>query len=160
MAQSASKSGESKEGGLVMHTKMLRYERVISVSSNFRAGFQDKLTEQELNQKRLAKQPMELCQALEETVKGDQVSYFSHHHHLGEKLMTETTPPSYSLSHPRPSCTRAITSGRVKRTATRTCPREAIRPSISRRSEEQPGEDVTRAPDVRREAFPRARVSE
>lgn len=41
-----------------MHTKMLRYERVI----------------QDLNQKRIAKQPMELCQALEDTVKGDTVS--------------------------------------------------------------------------------------
>nr|XP_031861265.1 uncharacterized protein CI109_003235 [Kwoniella shandongensis]KAA5528337.1 hypothetical protein CI109_003235 [Kwoniella shandongensis] len=58
MAQSTlgkSTSNESREGGLVMHTKMVRYERVIG----------------ELNQKRLRKEPFELCQALEETVKGD-----------------------------------------------------------------------------------------
>ncbi|WVQ97122.1 hypothetical protein IAU59_004232 [Kwoniella sp. CBS 9459] len=57
MAQSSlgKSTSESREGGLVMHTKMVRYERVIG----------------ELNQRRLRKEPFELCQALEETVKGD-----------------------------------------------------------------------------------------
>ncbi|WRT63978.1 uncharacterized protein IL334_000905 [Kwoniella shivajii] len=57
MAQSqlGKSTSESKEGGLVMHTKMVRYERVIG----------------DLNQRRLRKEPFELCQALEETVKGD-----------------------------------------------------------------------------------------
>ncbi|WWC86091.1 uncharacterized protein L201_000962 [Kwoniella dendrophila CBS 6074] len=57
MAQSqlGKSTSESREGGLVMHTKMVRYERVIG----------------ELNQRRLRKEPFELCQALEETVKGD-----------------------------------------------------------------------------------------
>ncbi|KAK4687416.1 nuclear pore complex protein Nup93, partial [Tremellales sp. Uapishka_1] len=54
MAQGASKS-EGREGGLVMHSKMMKYERVIY----------------DLNQKRLKKEPFELCQALEATVKGD-----------------------------------------------------------------------------------------
>ncbi|GFZ43143.1 hypothetical protein JCM24511_00862 [Saitozyma sp. JCM 24511] len=57
MAQSTmSKSAEGRDGGLVMHTKMVKYERVIS----------------NLNERRKSKQPVELCQALEETVKGDQ----------------------------------------------------------------------------------------
>ncbi|WVQ62366.1 uncharacterized protein L199_000506 [Kwoniella botswanensis] len=57
MAQSqlGKSTSESREGGLVMHTKMVRYERIIG----------------ELNQRRLRKEPFELCQALEETVKGD-----------------------------------------------------------------------------------------
>ncbi|WWC58422.1 uncharacterized protein I303_100962 [Kwoniella dejecticola CBS 10117] len=57
MAQSqlGKSTSESREGGLVMHTKMVRYERVIG----------------ELNQRRLRKEPFELCQALEDTVKGD-----------------------------------------------------------------------------------------
>ncbi|WWC66561.1 uncharacterized protein I206_100464 [Kwoniella pini CBS 10737] len=57
MAQSqlGKSTSESREGGLVMHTKMVRYERVIG----------------DLNQRRLRKEPFELCQALEETVKGD-----------------------------------------------------------------------------------------
>ncbi|WVO19809.1 uncharacterized protein IAS62_001099 [Cryptococcus decagattii] len=46
---------ESREGGLVMHTKMVRYERVIG----------------ELNQKRLRKEPYEFCQALSESTKND-----------------------------------------------------------------------------------------
>ncbi|ODN84353.1 hypothetical protein L202_00321 [Cryptococcus amylolentus CBS 6039] len=46
---------ESREGGLVMHTKMVRYERVVA----------------ELNQKRLRKEPFELCQALSESTKSD-----------------------------------------------------------------------------------------
>lgn len=48
---------ESREGGLVMHTKMVRYERVIG----------------ELNQKRLRKEPYEFCQALSESTKNDSV---------------------------------------------------------------------------------------
>ncbi|ORX34270.1 Nup93/Nic96-domain-containing protein [Kockovaella imperatae] len=55
MASSSSKSAESRDGGLVMHTKMIRYERVIS----------------ELNARRLRKEPLELCQALMSTVEGD-----------------------------------------------------------------------------------------
>ncbi|EIW72690.1 hypothetical protein TREMEDRAFT_70789 [Tremella mesenterica DSM 1558] len=57
MAQSTYGKGsvESKEGGLVMHSKMMKYERVIS----------------ELNQRRSRKDPFELCQALEASVKDD-----------------------------------------------------------------------------------------
>ncbi|CAD6583189.1 MAG: hypothetical protein TREMPRED_003480 [Tremellales sp. Tagirdzhanova-0007] len=54
VAQSSSKSSE-KDGGLVMHTKMVRYERVIS----------------DLNRKRSRQEPFEVCLALEDTVKGD-----------------------------------------------------------------------------------------
>nr|KIR87295.1 nuclear pore complex protein Nup93 [Cryptococcus tetragattii IND107] len=50
-----STTAESREGGLVMHTKMVRYERVIG----------------ELNQKRLRKEPYEFCQALSESTKND-----------------------------------------------------------------------------------------
>lgn len=52
-----STTAESREGGLVMHTKMVRYERVIG----------------ELNQKRLRKEPYEFCQALSESTKNDSV---------------------------------------------------------------------------------------
>ncbi|KJE04129.1 nuclear pore complex protein Nup93 [Cryptococcus gattii NT-10] len=50
-----STTAESREGGLVMHTKMVRYERVIG----------------ELNQKRLRKEPYEFCQALSGSTKND-----------------------------------------------------------------------------------------
>ncbi|ADV21182.1 nucleoporin-interacting protein NIC96, putative [Cryptococcus gattii WM276] len=50
-----STTAESREGGLVMHTKMVRYERAIG----------------ELNQKRLRKEPYEFCQALSESTKND-----------------------------------------------------------------------------------------
>ncbi|KAL7423797.1 nuclear pore complex subunit [Cryptotrichosporon argae] len=56
MAQQAKSSVEAREGGLVMHNKAMKYERVVS----------------ELNQKRLRSEPYELCQALEASVKGDQ----------------------------------------------------------------------------------------
>ncbi|WVQ85347.1 hypothetical protein IAT38_007512 [Cryptococcus sp. DSM 104549] len=46
---------ESREGGLVMHNKMVRYEKVVV----------------ELNDKRLRREPIELCQRLAETVKND-----------------------------------------------------------------------------------------
>ncbi|KAL1407707.1 nuclear pore complex subunit [Vanrija albida] len=46
---------EAREGGLVMHNKAMQYEKVVST----------------LNQKRLRKEPYELCQALEATVKND-----------------------------------------------------------------------------------------
>jgi hypothetical protein len=54
-----------------MHTKMLRYSRVVSVSSSVEIG--NKADEQELNHKRLRKETFGLCRALEETVKDDTV---------------------------------------------------------------------------------------
>jgi nuclear pore complex protein Nup93 len=49
-------SVESREGGLVMHNKAIKYEKVVN----------------NLNQHRLRKEPFEVCQAFEATVKGDQ----------------------------------------------------------------------------------------
>lgn len=46
---------EAREGGLVMHNKAMQYEKVVST----------------LNQRRLRKEPFELCQAFEATVKND-----------------------------------------------------------------------------------------
>jgi hypothetical protein len=54
-----------------MHTKMLRYSRVVSVSLSVEK--QNEADEQELNHKRLRKETFGLCRALEETVKDDTV---------------------------------------------------------------------------------------
>lgn len=79
---SSSSSSEGRDGGLVMHTKMVRYERVVGVSPFISCFLHTACcgsltSRQELNYRRLQKQPMELCQALEETVKGDQVNPLS-----------------------------------------------------------------------------------
>lgn len=60
LAQSSlgkSSMGE-REGGMVMHNKAMKYEKVVST----------------LNQRRLRREPFELCQAFEATVRGDTVS--------------------------------------------------------------------------------------
>lgn len=64
-----------RENGLAMHTKMLRYARVVSVSPlKASAGLQSYLNGQELNRKRLRKETFAICRALEETVKDETVS--------------------------------------------------------------------------------------
>ncbi|WVR05746.1 hypothetical protein IAU60_002771 [Kwoniella sp. DSM 27419] len=96
MAQSSlgKSTSESKEGSLVMHTKMVRYERVIG----------------ELNQRRLRREPMELCQTLEDTVKGD-TKYpllpTSYHilAHLTQEPSLRNAPDSYASSSSDPSYT-------------------------------------------------------
>jgi nuclear pore complex protein Nup93 len=52
-----STAGE-REGGMVMHNKAIKYDKVVTT----------------LNQRRLRREPFELCQAFEATVKGDTVS--------------------------------------------------------------------------------------
>ena len=54
-----------------MHTKMLRYSRVVSVS--YAGSIWKQADQQELNHKRLRKETFGLCRALEETVKDDTV---------------------------------------------------------------------------------------
>lgn len=54
-----------------MHTKMVRYEKVVSVSSFLMKHRDIKLMNQELNTKRLRKEPFELCEAFEESANGD-----------------------------------------------------------------------------------------
>lgn len=66
--------GSEREGGLAMHTKMLRYARDISVSSLRRFVALRADTLQELNRKRLRKETFGLCRALEDTVKDETVS--------------------------------------------------------------------------------------
>ncbi|ORY20676.1 Nup93/Nic96-domain-containing protein [Naematelia encephala] len=56
LASSTFKSTDAKEGGMAMHSKMMRYEQAV----------------RQLNQSRSHKEPFELCQALAESTKGDQ----------------------------------------------------------------------------------------
>lgn len=89
----ASKTTESRDGGLVMHTKMVRYERVISVSRRHianQAASADGV--KELNHARLRKEPFELCQALARSVDGDSVSSIRCDKSLTDVTEIPTTP--------------------------------------------------------------------
>lgn len=149
-----------------MHTKMVRYERVVSVSL---AGSQSEQAdvEQELNHKRLRTEPYELCQALEETVKGDSVSClpFQACTHL---TRAEIPSVAHGVSHTCSSDTRAVSSrcSRILRViiqrtfcACRTGPGKAVRLGLPGRSEIESRYDASRTASDGRSEVSRARVS-
>lgn len=85
---------EAREGGLVMHNKAMKYEKVVST----------------LNQRRLRKEPFQICQAFEQTAKGDQVSGVSRSTETSQYScilvleiflhFTEVPPPPHCLLDP------------------------------------------------------------
>jgi nuclear pore complex protein Nup93 len=92
----SSKGGESSSGDMVLHQKQLRYMRIVEVrSTNDVVALAD--VKQEMNSKRLKKEPFEICRAFEEAVKGDSVSHLTSIDPLSSPIIQKH--PQLSISY-------------------------------------------------------------